>query len=89
VRKPIGVAGIADSMGLPYETVRARVQRLIEDGVCVRVDGGLIVPQSVLDQPAAKRAMLTNVGYVRKLVRDLHAIGFDANPARGERLRVS
>ena len=57
------------------------MRRLIDAGVCVRVDDGLIVPGAVLERPAAARSALANVGYVRKFMRDLHAVGFDGGPA--------
>ena len=75
VRRPISVYGLAESLGTPYETMRAQVRRLQDAGVCVRVNGGLIVPKTVLETPAALRATLTNVGYVRKFVRDVQAAG--------------
>jgi hypothetical protein len=71
--RPISIARLADSLGLPFETTRRHVRRLMLTGVCVRVDGGLIVPQAVLDRPEVVRATLVNVGYVRKFVRDLRA----------------
>ncbi len=77
VRRPISVARLAESLGLPYETMRGQARRLIDHGVGVRVSGGLIVPRAVLEQPAAARSALANVGYVRKFMRDLHAVGFD------------
>jgi DNA-binding Lrp family transcriptional regulator len=80
VRRPISIARLAESLGLPYETMRARVRRLIDAGVCVQLDAGLIVPGAVLERPTAARSMLANVGYARKLMRDLHAVGFDGDP---------
>jgi hypothetical protein len=74
-RKPVSVARLAESVGLPYETMRARVRALLRAGTCVRVEGGLIVPMAVLETPAGMRAMLTNIQYVRKLLRDLHGVG--------------
>jgi hypothetical protein len=77
VRRPVSATEIARSLGVPYETLRRQVRRLIEAGVCIRVDGGLIVPMGVLEQPAAYRAMLANVRYVRNFVDILRALGFD------------
>jgi DNA-binding Lrp family transcriptional regulator len=74
-RKPVSVARLAESVGLPYETMRARVRALTRAGTCIRVEGGLIVPTAVLETPAGKRAMFTNAGYLRKLLRDLHSVG--------------
>jgi DNA-binding Lrp family transcriptional regulator len=79
VRRPVSVLGLSKSLGLPYETLRRQVHRLIEAGVCVRVEGGLIVPMAVVEQPAASQAVLANVRYVRQFVRNLQAIGFDPN----------
>jgi DNA-binding Lrp family transcriptional regulator len=72
-RRPISISRIAESLGLPYETVRRQVEKLLEANVCVRVRGGVIVPGALLESPGAVRAMLANVGYVRKLARDLVA----------------
>jgi DNA-binding Lrp family transcriptional regulator len=73
LRKPISIARLAGSLGLPYETMRGQVRRMIEAGLCARVDGGLIVPSAVLERPEEERATLANVGYVRRFVRDLQA----------------
>jgi DNA-binding Lrp family transcriptional regulator len=74
VRRPIRIARLSESLGLPFETVRRYVRRLVDDGSCVQVKGGLIVPRDVQQRPAAIRGAVANVGYVRKLVRDLHAV---------------
>jgi hypothetical protein len=84
LRKPISAARLAESLGFPYETMRQHVRRLLDSGVCVRVDGGLIIPTAVVTTPAAARATLINVRYVRKFVRDLAGIGISA----GQRPRV-
>lgn len=44
-RLPVNVMAIAQSLRLPYETVRRHAQALLEEGLCVRVGkGGLVVP---------------------------------------------
>jgi DNA-binding Lrp family transcriptional regulator len=73
-RRPISTKSIAESLSLPYETVRRQVERLLEAGVCVRVQGGVIVPGAPLDRPGVVQAMLSNVAYVRKFARDLDGI---------------
>jgi DNA-binding Lrp family transcriptional regulator len=77
VRRPVSVLSLSRSLGLPYETLRRQVRRLAEAGVCVRVEGGLIVPKAVVERPAAAQAMLVNVRYVRQFVRNLRSFGFD------------
>jgi DNA-binding Lrp family transcriptional regulator len=75
LRRPISVGRLADSLGGSFETKRRHAQRLIDDGICIRVPGGLIVPGAVLEAPKAVSAMLANVGYVRRFVGDLRVIG--------------
>ena len=77
VRRPVSVSAIARSLGVPYETLRRQVRRLIEAGVCLRVDGGLIIPTAAVERPAAAQAMLANVRHVREFVDILRALGFD------------
>ena len=75
MRRPISVAKLADSAGLPFESVRRAVQQLIAVGACERVPGGVIVPRTIVERPQNLRIVLANVGYVRKFMRDLHAAG--------------
>jgi hypothetical protein len=77
LRRPVSILSLADSLGVAYETMRGQAHRLIDAGICTQRDGGLIVPKKVLETPAAVEAMLSNVGYVRRLVREVRATGFD------------
>jgi hypothetical protein len=77
LRKPISISRVADSLGLPFETTRRHVSRLTREGACVRVEGGVILPTAFLVSRAPART-LANVSYVRKFLRDLHAIGLVA-----------
>jgi hypothetical protein len=74
VRKPVAILAVAESLGLPFETTRRRVGRLMRRGACIRVGGGVIIPTAFLTRRQPSRA-LTNIGYVRKFVRDLAAAG--------------
>jgi DNA-binding Lrp family transcriptional regulator len=50
-RLPVSISAIADSMRLPYETVRRHTRKLVKDGKCVRVGRrGLMVPGSTFRQ---------------------------------------
>jgi len=77
VRRPVSIAQVAKSLGMPFETVRKQVHALIDAGLCVRVDGGVIVPRTAMQLPGVARAALDNLDHVRKLVRDLKAVGLD------------
>lgn len=47
-RLPVSVLAIANSLRLPYETVRRHANALVKDGICIRVGrSGLVVPGAV------------------------------------------
>lgn len=77
VRRPVSIRAIATSLGMPFETVRRRVQRLVELGLCRKVRGGYIVPAETLEGPDAEVALLGNISNLRRLFRRLEAAGFD------------
>lgn len=79
LRKPVSVLAIAGSLGLPFETTRRHVNKLVAAGRCVRVKGGVIVPASVLDHPRSAKAAETNLAYVRRFLRELKAAGVTAD----------
>ena len=78
-RKPVSISQVAKSLGMPFETVRKQVHKLIDAGLCVRVEGGVIVPQTSLQRPEVARAVFANLKVVRQLVRDLRAVGLDVD----------
>jgi DNA-binding Lrp family transcriptional regulator len=82
MRRPVSVARLAETYGLPFESVRRAVQQLIAVGACERIQGGVIIPGAVFARPEALRAVVANIGNVRKFMRDLHAAGLlDHMPA--------
>jgi hypothetical protein len=81
VRRPVSVRSISQSLGIPFETVRRRVQALVEAGLCKRVKGGIIIPVQVVEGPVAEQLMLGNIANVRRLFRQLRQAGFDFDPA--------
>jgi hypothetical protein len=80
VRRPISVSRLARSLGLPFETTRQHVNRLIDAGLCVRVRGGVIVPKASVQRPEVAGIVMANLDVVRKLVRDLQAVGLEVHP---------
>jgi hypothetical protein len=77
MRRPVSVSQLAKTLGLPFETTRQRVKRLIDAGICVRVEGGVIVPRTAMQRPDVVAAVMANVNGVRELVRNLQAVGLD------------
>ena len=47
-RRPVSINAVAASLGLPFETVRRRIRRLVAEGVCTEAAAGVIVPQRFL-----------------------------------------
>lgn len=76
--KPISVNNIAASLGIPYETARRRVHRLIASGLVERQGPqAIVVPDRVLADPEfARFAAALQAAFVA-MVRALRAIGFD------------
>lgn len=47
-RRPVSINAVAASLGLPFETVRRRIRRLVGEGVCDEAPAGVIVPARFL-----------------------------------------
>lgn len=80
LRRPISVYALAASLGLPYETVRRHVHKMIAQGVCERVgDEGVIVPARVMEGGQMLKAVDRNFQNLKGLVRGLKRadIGID------------
>jgi DNA-binding Lrp family transcriptional regulator len=84
VRAPVSIKRIAKSLGMPFETARRQMRRLVDAGICAQLDGGIIVPQSALQRPDVAGPVLANLDVVRQLVRDLRAVGLDSAPTAAE-----
>ncbi|MES2338032.1 MAG: hypothetical protein V4537_08055 [Pseudomonadota bacterium] len=79
LRRPISANAIAESLSLPYETVRRRTIAMIADGRLRRVEAGLIVPPETLAGVALGRAMREVCDLLDDTVVTLAGIGFDAH----------
>jgi len=77
VRRPVSAHAIAQSLGMPYETVRGRVMTLIRLGLCERHKGGLIVPAEVARRPEFEEATLKVHGAFVDVIRAMAELGFD------------
>jgi hypothetical protein len=74
-RRPVSALAIAGALGMPRETTRRHVKKLEAAGICKRVDGGFIVPASVLGGEAYGKAISANVVNLRMLVERLRDVG--------------
>jgi hypothetical protein len=75
LRRPISVSSIAASLNLPRETVRRHVVKMLEAGAIVKKDGGVIVPQAIVDSPRGLENMALQYANVRRFVLALRKAG--------------
>jgi hypothetical protein len=75
VRRPVSVLALSASLGLPYETTRRHVAKMVETGQCLRVKGGVIAPTAAVDDPRRAEMLEQNLINLRRLYRNLKAAG--------------
>ena len=68
---------ISKRVGMPYETVRRHMHRLEAKGLCVRAEGGFLVPDDVMFGPGIEQARAETWAATRQLHRDLRAVGLN------------
>jgi hypothetical protein len=78
-RRPVSVLAVSRAVGLPVETTRRHVRRLIERGHCHRVKGGILVNQMPVDELHAETLLEVNV-LVRRFMRQLEWAGINSDP---------
>lgn len=66
--RPISALAIANSLGVPRETVRRHIHRLAEAGICRRVTGGYIIPEAVLTRPEQQAQLIETFQHLRTFV---------------------
>lgn len=76
-RRPVSAHAIAQSLNLPYETVRTRVVKLIELGLCERRSGGLVAPPGIGARPELQEATSQIYAVFCDVIRALNGLGFD------------
>jgi DNA-binding Lrp family transcriptional regulator len=82
LRRPVSINALAASLGIPFETVRRHVNRLISQGFIATAPGGIYVPTSVLVSPQFVTAAVDRYRRVRRFYEDLVAGGaIEAMPA--------
>lgn len=79
-RRPVSTHALAQSLGLPYETTRRNVNKLIEQGACVRVPGqGLVITTEYLMSPQNIGNMMQCLTALQWFLGSLRRAGFDLN----------
>ena len=78
-RRPLTVRQVADSLGLPYETVRRRFVEMLEKGMAQRVGReGFIVPQAALARPEVVQGLKRSHISLTRFLKELKSIGVEA-----------
>jgi hypothetical protein len=75
--RPISAHSLALSLGIPYETARRYIGKLIDDGRVARVKGGVIVPQSQSASDTGKEQARQFYNALKRLLVTLRRAGFD------------
>lgn len=74
-RRPVSIHAIAQSMQIPFETVRRRIHHLEAMGACRQEARGVIIPASYLSSPAYLQDVLTAHARMQRLYFDLADAG--------------
>jgi hypothetical protein len=78
-RRPITIRQVADSLGLPYETVRRRVVEMLERGMARKVGReGFIVPVEALGRPEVVNSLKRSHTSLLRFLKELKSLGIEA-----------
>lgn len=80
VRRALPVHAIAQSLRLPYETIRRRVNQLVEKGELLLTRDGVVQPEAAVRQPHLIRQSEARYDCTKRLYRDLLTIGAVSRP---------
>ena len=82
MRAPVSVRAVCERTGLPYETARQHLLRMVDLGRAERVDGGFIIPGAVAQDPVNLRSGLNVYLWLLRAVGQLDRLGFDFNAVK-------
>lgn len=74
-RRPVRVAPVAERLGIPEETVRRRLNRLVADDRCERALDGYVVTGRILAREGFIRFMVDNQSHLHRLFAGLAEFG--------------
>ena len=85
LRRGISVHALSHQVNLPYETTRRHVQKLIQEGLCVRRHDGIIVPAEALSSPRMLAIVERNLANVYRFIDELERGGvLEGRPGRSD-----
>jgi len=77
IKRPISRNAVALSLGLSYETARRRIQKLLDEGALIEMDGGLIGANEQASPEMVKAVAEQNAILLRRMVRNLRDQGVE------------
>lgn len=75
--RPVSIHAVSQSLKLPYETVRARVQTMLDRGQMERVRGGLIAVAALAPDGPFAEAVLNSHAVIVESFQALSLLGYD------------
>ena len=75
LRRPVRPTALSARLGIPLETVRRRLQRLVDADQCERMEDGYVVPARILARPPFIQYVLDNRSHVHRLYVGLADFG--------------
>ena len=81
LRRPVSINSVAQSLCMPFETVRRRVQRLARAGACVIGPHGVYVPERAVTSPAYNALQVARHERLGVFYATLKQVGAVADPA--------
>lgn len=82
LRRPVSINSVAQSLGLPFETVRRRFARLAERGLSVPTPAGVIIPRSAVTSAAYNQLQMARYERTKELFLELRAADLIDAPDR-------
>ncbi|MDG2520317.1 DeoR family transcriptional regulator [Caulobacter segnis] len=81
LRRPVSMNAVAQSLGLPFETVRRRFVALVERGLCVTTPAGVVIPRSAVMSESYIALQQERYDRTRDLFLELWRGGVVADPS--------
>lgn len=75
LRRPVRTVEVATELGMPHESARRRLARLVADGRCRAEGAGFVVPAEVLARPGMMDALGRNQAALQRMFAALAELG--------------
>jgi DNA-binding Lrp family transcriptional regulator len=83
LRRPVSINAVAQSLNLPFETVRRRVGELVQAGACVITSQGVYAPKEAVTSERYNALQQARYERLRRFYLDLKAVGVTGQAGEG------